>query len=198
MAIGFTIVNGTGDCYAAKVDKDNRLQVQSLSLTNDEYSVLKGNSFGLISGIITLVSDAQRDLIYFKNNGEEDFLQTRILFSCGIPSGTLTGNNWIGRLTLNPTGGSLLSATDGFQFNNNLGSQQKLDTTFKIGDETTNATGLVTAEQLFPANSGEFFFDQEIIIPKGFSIAVGLKPPIGTTSSDVSIGVTIIKQKLDI
>ena len=39
---------------------------------------------------------------------------------------------------------------------------------------------------------------QKIVIPAGSSFALGLTPPAGNTSTLVNLGVTLIKQTLDI
>jgi len=193
----FEIQNGTGTGDKMKVDTDNRAHIQSLSIPYEDFSVLNGDSFALLPPSVTLTSTTVSYLLYVSNDNTHDMVISNLVVNMGQSTGgTIT--DWLFTIHINPTGGTLISAgTPTIGINNNLGSAKTLGITAFTGVEGSTATGGIPVSQLLTGPQN-FSLTQKFVIPVGTSFALGLTPPPGNTTVNASIGLTLIKQVLDI
>jgi hypothetical protein len=188
------ILDGTGDGTRAKVDKDNKLHVQSLSINYDDFAVLTGDSFGISSGIVNLTGSTRTDLLYFKNDDDFDIVLNQFDIGVGASTGGVN-KDWEFTVISNPLDAGTLS-NPLFVVNNNVGSAELLDLTGATGSDGNLVTGGIPFSILVQGESS-VVRDQNVVIPPGGSFAVGFKPPTGNTSANVIIGINVIKQKVD-
>ncbi len=191
------IEDGTGTGNRMRVDVDKRAHVQSLSVAYEGFAVLNGDSFGVQSPIVTLTSDTVSYLLYMANDNSHDIVISNLIANIGASTGG-ANKDWILTVAINPTGGTLISGgSAGFAVNNNLGSPKLLEVTILTGVEGSTATGGVSVPTLIQGEM-EFRLDQAIVVPAGTSLALGLTPPASNTSVLANIGLTLIKQTIEI
>jgi len=189
------IEDGTGSGNRVKVDKDKRFHTQSLAIPYDDFVVLDGDSFAITSGIQVLTTANRSDLIYFSNDGEEDLVLSRAQFDMGSSTGG-TNLDWkFYIVVLDPLPGTIV--TPAVVLNNNLASSKTLTVTGFTGTEGTLAS-LGFPVPFLLQGEGTRFRTQKLVLPKGSSLVFGIQPPTGNTSVEAQIGVTLIKQTLDL
>lgn len=188
------IEDGTSGGPRAKVDTDNKLHVQSLSIPYDDFAVLAGDSFGISSGIVNLTGSTRTDLLYFKNEDNFDIVLNQFDIGIGASTGGVN-KDWQFVVISNPQDqGTLVNPL--FVVNNNVGSSKILNLTGATGTNGTTVTGGIPFSILV-AGEGSVIRDQNVVIPPGGSFAVGFTPPSGNTSANVIIGINVIKQTVD-
>ncbi len=190
------ISDGTGEGNSAKVDKDNKLHVQSLAIPYEDFAVLNGDSFVTTSGIQVLTTANFSYLLHLANTNTHTLIVSNIIIDMGASTGG-SANDWEVDFHLSPTGGTLITAGSvGFVSNNNLGSPKILESGSLTGVEGSTITGGVPVVFLIQGEK-RFMQDQKVAIPPGSSFAIGVKPPTGNTSVSASITITLIKQTID-
>ena len=186
------IQDGTGKSYAAKVDIDGRLHVDSIGTDRESYSSQSGTSFNLNTGRITLTNAATVNAVmYVKNNEDFPLVLTNLFYPTGASTGG-SGNIFVS-LIRNPTAGTIVSgATAGdINVNRNFGSSRALNVTFYKGATGTTFTDgtvalesiLATATQRIAVSAGA------ITLPKGASVGINFTTPTGNTSMIVEFAI---------
>ena len=102
-----TILDGTGQGYEAKVDKNNRLQVLAVSEGFSIESALVGENYNLNTGAITLTSANESAVAYLKNDEDANLIIKDIIIILGASTGG-SGNLEV-ELIKNPTTGTIVS-----------------------------------------------------------------------------------------
>lgn len=187
--------DGTGDNILMKVDKDHRAHVQSLSISYEDFAVLQGESYGVLTPTTILNSGNYSYLMYLSNDNTHNIVISNI--DAYIGENTTSSNLWSWDLYLAPTGGTLISGgTPAFVANNNLGSPNTLPIQALTGVEGSTVTGGISVQ--VPIMGEQIYkFTQKVVIPPGSTLALGFKPPTGNTSATCAFGVTLIRQNLD-
>lgn len=194
------IIDGSGDEFRAKVDSRNRLFSDSISRSQLEYAVLTGNGYNVSTGTMSLTTDGESALGYFKYSGSDTVIIKEILVILG-DSTSGTGNGVI-TLLKNPTSGTIVdnavpvaSAT-----NRDFGSSTALEATAYKGAEgytfTDGDTFAVTSRS--GAAQVVAFDAAPIVLRKGNSIGVKYTPPSGNTSQSVVVAGTIYVETVNI
>jgi hypothetical protein len=191
--MGFPILDGTGDGFEAKVDKDFRLHTQAVSRTELTQSILKGDGYNLSTGVVTLTSTTESALGYVKNEGDEPLVFSEILVIINPSSGG-TGNGII-RIKRNPTAGTIITNADTnvTAANRNFASSKTIDgIIYKGGEGLTITDGsdfaISTRDAAF---SGVLAFDAApIVLEKGSTLAVTFQPASGNVSQSVVLAGT--------
>jgi len=186
-----TIKDGTGNGPSAKVDSKNRLRTLSTNVTTVDNAILNGDAFIFNSGLVTLTTDGESGLLYFKNNSDDNLSVNLVNFVQGISTGG-TGHGVI-QGHINPTGGTLIStATAAINFNTNTSSPKTFDGLAYAGFEGATTTGALGANIIMTEGAGkEVRFDPKAVLPKGGSITWAYTPPSGNTSMVVQILVIV-------
>lgn len=185
------IQDGAGTKYKAKVDSDLRFHVNSVSKTQAQQAILKGNGYNISTGVITLTNDSENGAFYCKYTGNEILVIKEILVILGSSDGS--GNGTI-RIYKNPTTGTLISSQTAVSTNENRDFSSSNTLTADVYKGASGAT--ITDGTIFAITSRSTFndpvaFDAEIIaLSKDNSIAVSYQPPSGNTSQTVVVAVT--------
>jgi hypothetical protein len=180
------IEDGAGNGKRVRVNGNNRLLANAVTITEDEQATKKGRSYNINTGVITLTDAVDTPIIYVKNNGDDDLHITAIAVGLGPSTG---GTGGIPKITVtkNPTAGTIVdnaTAVD-IESNRNYGSALTL-----VVDAYKGATGNTMTDGtdhliLFQNASGRLFAAIDEIIPKGSSIGVKVDPQASNTSMDV-------------
>ena len=190
------ITNAVGNNDGMKVDMNNRAHVQSLSINYEDFAVLDGESFGVLSPVINLTTDNISYLLYVSNTNSHDLVLDNVDIYMGTSDAAT--KEWLFDFYIAPSGGTLITAgSTAFAANNNLGSSNTLSVTATSGIEGSTVTGGIPVQAPIPGEQ-VWRFAQKVVIPSGTAFAIGVKPPAGNTSANVTIGTTIIRQVLDL
>lgn len=192
------IEDGSGKGYKAKVDSQNRVHTRAVVSSDLVASTSEGTSYIAASGVITITNDTDNYLIYIKNNSEKDLVLSQTTVVTGDSTGGINELTFLG--SLNPTGGTLLSSGTSFSpFNLNIGSANIFDGDAfgSFGTLSLTATG-GTPVNGFIEDKGRHIFDTSFILPRGASLAGGIKAATGNTSVTVSISYTLYFRDKDV
>jgi hypothetical protein len=181
------IRDGAGTGMLAKVNGNQRLYTQSISVSEDFQATKSGRSYNVNSGVITLTNDTETPLIYLKNNDTEDLHITAIAIGVGPTTG---GSGGIPKITVirNPTTGTIIESTPtdvDILSNRNYGSSDNLVVdAYKgaTGDTMTNGEDHII---FFQNSSGRLFASIDEVLTNGDSIGIKFDPQSGNTSQDV-------------
>lgn len=186
-----TIIDGTGQGFEAKVDKNNRLQVLAISEGYSIEAAIIGENYNLNTGAITLTSANESAVAYVKNNEEKPFIIEDVIVILGASTGG-SGNLEI-ELIQNPTTGTIVdNATDfSVKANRNFGSSRPFDgNCYKGLEGYTLTNGNLFADTTRTSGGTVIHFDADVIVlPKGASIGVNVTPQSGNTSMSVKVAI---------
>lgn len=186
-----TLKDGTGDGYQARVTPNHQLRMVGVELTEVQDATSKGNSYNINTGRVSLTSTTASGVLYISSdespvNGESALIIDAI--AIGIDSlGTTSGMAEI-KIIRNPSSVSFSTVTD-MNVNRNYGSSNTLDSLFYKGGEAETVTG-GDEFGIFLQNSGtRGFYDVNIEMPKGSSLAITMDTQTTAGTTDVYVAV---------
>lgn len=194
------IIDGTGKGSRAKVDADFRLHVDSVSRDQDQQSALKGTSFNINTGTITLTSANESGVFYITYTGDEAMIIKEILVIVGTTTGG--GGDAEVKILRNPTAGTIVSNATNVETNANRdfsSSNQYPGVVYK-GDEGNTLTGGTDFASTTRSSFGTVIsFDASVIVlKKGNSLGVKYTPPAGNTSQTIKVAVTAFEETVEV
>ena len=180
--------DGSGHNRDAKVDKNLRLWVHALTVTEDTEANKKGRAFNINTGKITLTDAVETPIIYLKNvNSNQSLHITAIAIGFGYNTGGDQTSMAEVTIVRNPTGGDIITEEKAvaIKSNRNFGSPETLTTAnFDIFKGATGDTLTGGSDHLYvfanDQNRGYFSIDE--VITKGTSIGVKILPLASNTS----------------
>ena len=186
-------VKAGGGGNVAEVDKNNRLQVKGVTDSSNINAALVGDGYFTTTNKVTLTSDSDSALLYVKNTSSRSLVITSTRHYLGVSDGT---GDYNPTFHVNATGGTMLTGTDGVDYNTsaaintNLGAeaQKPFEGVVRVGLEgTTQTSAAGPLFQILPSNPRLYEF--VTVLPKGASLSFGVTPPTGNTSCEVVIDV---------
>ena len=193
------IIDGSGDEYRAKVDSRNRLFSDSISRSQLEYAVLTGNGYNVSTGSMTLTSDGNSAVGYFKYTGSATVIIKEILVILGSSNGT---SNGVITLLKNPTAGTIVdnALPVASASNRDFGSSTSLEAAAYKGAEGYTFTDGETFAVTSRDNTAQVvaFDAAPIVLRKGNSIGIKYTPPSGNTSQSIVVAGTIYVETVNI
>jgi hypothetical protein len=163
--MGFTIEDGSGEGYRAKVDSSNRLSVSSISESLEHHTnTIHGDSYNFIFSLTATVSGSC--VLYIKNSSDENIIFESITLRAASLEIIEIKTNNVGT----PVGGTTATPA-----NLNAGSNRQAYGTFLVGNNITGLTEGTTVFRYFINGSGsssDYNFDQDIILPKNRILTV--------------------------
>ena len=187
------IEDGTGQGYAARVDKTNRLEVAASVVDEERVAILAGEAWAIGTGLLQFTSANNAAVIYIKNESEADLIVDRFRVMFGTSTGG--AGDWLFRIDRNPTGGTIISnASPAGVLNINHGASTTPDGLFykssvnPIAGTPDTVTGGQGSQ--FPIKStgeNQLIIPAGRILPTGSSLALQVQPPAGNTDADINI-----------
>ena len=181
----------TGD--TAKVDVNNRMHVQALSVNAVLDSHLLGNAYIVgTGGFINLAASAtEHALLYIKNTGDANLIIDAQNIEVLIPTGDDT-ECFLG-WHMNPTGGTLISEEFAAgTVNRRIGSPINLSAdTYKASLTGKTITGGGKISHILKPDSTRIY-THPWIIPKGQSFAMSYTTSSNVSDVDIQLGMLII------
>ena len=182
------IKGGNNPGNLVHVDDDGKIQARAVSISEQAQKSLKGDAYNINTGLLTLTSDVETALFYFKNETEDDSIVVPRIFL------TFLSSDGTGELTScvkkNITGGTVIVGTDLAPTNFNFGSSKLPGITLKNGGSVLTFTGgSLGPEFLFTSDNQRHLIGFEaIILPRGASMTLTVTPPTGNTSMVIEAG----------
>jgi len=173
--MGFEIIDGMGSGKSAGVDKNNRLETESVTTTSlSSTSKRDGNAYtvgtdGVFSGSFSTGTD--NALLYVKNNEDEDLFVDVCVVSQDVAG--------IYKFYKNPTAGTLITnGTSTSPLNLNFGSSNTADLDVikldAVGRTFTDGTVITYSRN--PAGLQPLDFLGTVVVPKGSSFGITYDP----------------------
>jgi hypothetical protein len=163
--MGLQIEDGTGAGFGAGVSSNNRLQVDAVQVTAEHYiNQVVGSAYNLL---FTQDLAWEGFFVYIKNTNEFD-----MVFE-GLSLRTASDNlrvDILSNVIGTPAGGADITPA-----NLNAGSAKSASGIFYAGNAITSLSGGVLVDRYyFPASdeSAYFNFEQDLVVPKNFSLAL--------------------------
>jgi len=193
------ISDGTGQDYKAKVNSLNQLHTESITEAIEVFHSIKGHSYNMNFGNVTLTSANSSALLYLKNNEEVDIVIFGAFYLMGASTGG-SGDQLV-EIIKNPTAGTIIdNAVDNIPMNRNFGSSNALTVdayTGVEGDTFTTHEGAVI-QSLINGTARVAINVGGIILPKGTSIGIRLTPATGNTSQSVQVALGMYLDKFGV
>jgi len=192
-----TVVIKSGDNgNTAKVSVDGKLKTSAVSQSSSIDSAIKGDTFFIGPGIVELTDDGLSELLYVKNDDFLDWIIDTIDSTFGQSTGA-AGKDFTTTFTINPTGGTLITAgTPSAGLQTNLGSAKPLAATIMVGAQGSTITGGTAVEEIVPNDSFQQIFRAgPIVITPGSSFSIGVTPAVGNTSIKTDISVILYRME---
>lgn len=197
------IKNGAGGPdIGARVDENSQLKVFSISETEIQDAVEKGNAYNINTGEISL-ANANSAVLYFKNdeapiNGESTIKITSMIV--GIKDdGTTVDELPVITLIRNPTGGTIVSGASAVanNVNRNFGSSKALGSTTLAykGAAGNTLTGGTDFGIIYQPAGTRVAYPIDIELPRG--AAMGVEIDANTSSGNTNVYVALIMHRKD-
>lgn len=193
------IMDGTGTKFKAKVDNSFRLLVDSVSRTQAERAILKGDGYNLNTGLISLTNDSESGVFHIEYTGQNRLVIEEVL----VILGDSTSGSGVGTIKIikNASTGTLISnGLTATQTNRNFSSSKTLTSNIYKGAEGYTVTNGDTFARTTRSDfSSPVSFSAEIIvIGRSNSLSVTYTPPSGNTSQNVIVACTCFEEKTEI
>ncbi len=179
----------------AEVDARGRLSTFAVSVPDSVQKTIDGFAYILTMPIVNLTTDNLSFVNFIKNNDTVPWTFIAILTKIG-PSTDGGVNDLLQVVRINATEGTLITAGTPYAASNlNLAVATPLPATLLSGDEgSTVLNGFPTTDSLIVETPQRTFFEgTPISFPPGSSFSIGFIPPVGNTSMDVQISVSITR-----
>lgn len=185
------IEDGNGSSTQAKVSKNSRLYTFAVTESKGSSAVRDGRGYNINTGSIELTSANESAVLYVKNNENNDIVIDSVIVILGKSTGGSADDDVVCEIIRNPTTGTIISnATDvDVSSNANFGSNNLLVAdSYKGAEGNTFTNGSNHILSLLQAGN-RWFFNLDVLLPKGASLGVTLNPPASNTSMDVMVAV---------
>lgn len=171
--------DGKGTGSKARVDKNNRMHVQSVTETEGLHITEKGDAYNINTGTISF--SAAGTLLYIKNNEDQDMVIDNIIIAMGAAS---TSDSPEITFVRNPTGGDLITDATAVSIdqNRNGGSNKTLTADKYAGKSGGTLTGGNDWLFIYQNEDGRAVIGIQLILPKGASIGIKLDPKLSSGS----------------
>lgn len=177
------IEDGTGKGNLLKVGSDNRAQVRAVIESEVIHNGESGLAYNVNTGLINVSGDAT--LFYVKNTSDRQLIVSGI--AIGVGKGMTHSDVPYLKVHRNPTGGDLISdeAPVEINGNRNFASALDIEATIYKGKSGGTVTGGSVLGLLQTNSDGRSFYQLDLILPKGNSMAVTMTPNLSAGSANV-------------
>ena len=188
--------DGTGTCYQAKINNENRLFVDSVQRDHSEDASLIGHSYNINTGIINLTNANKSAVLYVKNTGTKRLFIQSLFYLLGNSTGG--SGDVLVTVLRNPTAGTIVdNATDvEINANRNFGSSNSLNVNaYKGAQGYTFTDGTKAIESIFNQSPTRSAISVgTIVLTQGTSIGIEVTPATGNTSWDTEWALLIYEE----
>ena len=169
--------DGTGGSSVAKVNTNNRLNVESVATTQQAQASFEGRGYNLNTGDIALTTAGTSAVAYFKYTGLTSFNIANIAVGVGAMGGTVDDPVLI-KVIRDPSGGSIVdnAVAGDMNANRNFGNPSGLTGFFYKGVEGDTFTNGTDIAQFYTNGNSRLFAGVDFVIPQGTSIGIEITP----------------------
>lgn len=188
MRIAGTSPSGKGSVNQAHVNDEGELSVRATTEEEPIHRVREGEGYTIYTGRITLTTDTFRPVLYIKNNDVEDLVFTTLVVGASPSTGGANDGVLIEQLgNIAVTDDIVQTGTDLIAFNRNSGVNRPFVGDIKLKSDATPSGNEVKGNGVLSDFRGGSPISLTSIIAKGQSVAIGVTPPSGNTSQDVTV-----------
>lgn len=183
------IQDGTGTKLKVKVNSENRMLTQTISESEFDHSVGKGEAYNINTEFVTVTGSSEVPLLYIKSNEDRDLVLNAWFIGTDADTGTATRLSLF-RVYKNPTSGTIISSgTDITPVNRNFGSSNELEVIAKKGGDGFTVSGYESTPVLYQTQGTKQrnFGTVQLVLTKGSSVVVTYQQ-YGLTSNDIYNG----------
>lgn len=177
-----------GGVNEAAVNKDRELAVRAISEDIALHRVDEGFGFSVYTGRINLTTDTFRPVLYIKNNDTDDLVFTTVLTGASPSTGGANDAvllEQVGNILV--TDDLVANGTDLIAFNRNVGAPRQFAGDIKLKADAIPSGNEIKANGVLSTFTDPAPIPLTTIIPKGSAVAIGVTPPAGNTSQDLTI-----------
>ena len=178
------LTDGTGKGYNAKVNSDNRLETQSVSVTDQAHRSQEGAGYNLNTGVIALSSASASACAYLKYTGSKFLHISALAVGTGNWAGTPTDPGLI-TMVRNPTAGTIVSNATAGDMNQNrdFSSANTLSCDFYKGAEGYTFTDGDDIAIFYQNDNGRLFASIDFKLGPSNSIGIKIQPNDATAGN---------------
>ena len=187
------INDGSGAGNNAKVDSQKRLHTSTVSRTERNGAIAKGDAFLFGSTVIDLTDATNTPVLYIKNTSDKDLEISNIFLSIGDSTGGTGSGYFTVWKNADDTSGIVTTGTPCPVTNMDIGSAEPFVGDAYIGatgETFTGSTGLHTTI-MQPSITNIIDVDIPFKLAKGQNLVFSVQPPTGNTSFEVMLAVTV-------
>lgn len=184
-----TIQDGTGTKLKVRVNSENRLLSQTISESEFDHAVGKGEAYNINTEFITVTGSSEVPLLYIKSTSDRDLVLNAWFIGTDANTGTATRLSLF-RIYKNPTSGTIISSgTDITPVNRNFGSTNEFEGVAKKGGDGFTVSGYQSTPILYQTQGTQQrnFGTVQLVLTKGTSVVVTYQH-YGLTSNDIYTG----------
>lgn len=184
-----TIQDGTGTKLKVKVNTENRLLSQTISESEFDHAVGKGEAYNINTEFLTITGSSEVPLLYIKSTADRDLVLNAWFIGTDANSGTATRLSLL-KIYKNPTSGTIISSgTDINPVNRNFGSSNSFEGIAKKGGDGFTVSGYESTPVIFQTQGTQQrnFGTVQLVLTKGTSAVVTYQQ-YGLTSNDIYTG----------
>lgn len=184
-----TIQDGTGTKLKVRVNSENRLLSQTISESEFDHAVGKGEAYNINTEFITVTGSSEVPLLYIKSTADRDLVLNAWFIGTDANTGTATRLSLF-RVYKNPTSGTIISSgTDITPVNRNFGSTNEFEGIAKKGGDGFTVSGYQSTPVLYQTQGTQQrnFGTVQLVLTKGTSVVVTYQH-YGLTSNDIYTG----------
>lgn len=175
------ITNGVGDGHKLKITRSNRAATEAITTTHEQHHTSNGAGFNVETPLVTLTTANESGVLYLENDGVADIVITGFFNLIGASTGG-SGDFFI-YYRFNTKAGTLKEATTNVivPVNKNAGSNNSLTATVLYGTEGLTVDSDLRTITSLASGTGRNPLFVEVVIPRGSSVSVSIKPQVGNT-----------------
>lgn len=182
---------GNNPKNTASVDSEGRVGTSAVVVTEQQAAAVKGNTYNLNTGELTLTTDDETPVFLLENTGESRVVKVSRVFITALAS---TGGAGAFRVNIyyGATAGTILAAPVLPLYNFNTTSAQTLMANVRLGGTGVTFTpkgSPAPIRSLYPAAGVRSLTEfDHIVLPQGGAVLLTVTPPAGNTSMTVEAG----------
>jgi len=190
--VGSTITDGTGNCYAVKVDANNRIHAHAVEVNSDINILTATEGFVLAdTKTVKLTTDGESAIIHITNNEGSDFVVDSLYFDIGQST---DGENEKGvtiKYYVDATSGTILDVPPVKASNLHFGSSRIVDVDVRRGSESKTIGGTAKIiEAIYPVMPSKNELGIPFALKRGVTVGVTCTPCAGNTDMNIRAGFT--------
>jgi len=187
--VGDYIINGVGDCVAARVDASHRLHTKATVVGALDSATVNERAFGILSLDVELTNDSESAILYICNEENSKMVAEKVIVGVGTSDGTGMAQTVI---YVDPTGGTIISEKNpAIVVNFDSASSTSLDGKYYKGGQGKTFVGNGLTNYIYAEHPVYHEKFPKFTLTTGACSGFAIVPPAGNTSMWVNINLYV-------